>query len=589
MCGIVGYIGTRESYRVLLPALKKLEYRGYDSAGIATVAQGKLYLRKKTGTIEENDIGFSLPGTTGIGHTRWATHGGVTEANAHPHVSCNHDIAVVHNGTIDNYRELKKDLEAHGHVFRSDTDTEVIVHLIEQEMPGGLESAVLVAASRLRGSFAFLAMHCLFPDMLVAVRNDCPLLVGIGDGECVVASDVQAFDTKTQRVVECLPNKIYVVRRSGVRHRSPSGSLWPYEDDPGMTFDSVRTTSNKEGYNHFMLKEIMEQPSAIRSSINVDPDALKQAAADIQHSHQVVFTASGTSRYAAIVGRFIFSRTMERLGDAIASSEFHYFAGSLRRGTVVVAVSQSGETADVLHGINLAKQHGAYIVAITNNPNSQLGRISDVVVSTACGPEIGVAASKTFTGQLSVFYQLYGAMTGRLTEVQEEIRSAASVVDTVLRDNRDKIMGLAHEIKDSHDFYYLGRGINFAIAGESALKMKEISYVHAEGLSAGELKHGTLSLIDNGVPVCGICPDDFAYGETVLNLQEVKARGGLVIGVSDRYSDVFDRWISLPRLQPIYYPMVCVVPTQLLAYYLAVERNLNPDKPRNLAKSVTVR
>jgi len=568
MCGIIGYTGNTVPVNMLVEKLNLLLYRGYDSCGIAFIDpgthHGAITVTRTVGTPNQLKTEPQQGTQTGIGHTRWATHGAVTRENAHPHISCLGDIAVVHNGTIDNYQEIQEKLKREGHQIRSETDTELIAHLLENN---SLEEVTAIV----KGTYALLVLRA-GSDSIQAVRKDCPLVITCTETGVYIASDENALPEGGRYIPE--DNKILEISPD---FKAPSGNQ-----------RAPARRAEKGEYEHFMLKEIMEQPKTLMESVYLDMGVVERAARDILHSHQVVFTASGTSRYAAIIGRFIFSHTMERLGDAIAASEFHYFAPTLRRGTVVVAVSQSGETADVIHGLKTAKEKGAYIIAITNNPNSQLGRIADITIAMKCGPEIGVAASKTFTSQLAVFYLLHGAMIGKIQETQIEIERAATAITEVLQENKKRIIDLARLIRNQHDFYYLGRGINFAVAGESALKMKEVSYIHAEGLAAGELKHGTLALVGEGIPVCGICPNDYAYQETILNLQEVKARKGMVIGISDKRNPVFDHYIKIPSVPDLYYPLVCIVPTQLLAYRVAVERGLNPDFPRNLAKSVTV-
>lgn len=569
MCGIVGYVGTGQAAPVIVDTLRKLEYRGYDSVGIATTLgkpQNKIVYSKRVGTMGNGDGFALLEGCVGVGHTRWATHGGATITNAHPHFDCKEQIAVVHNGTIDNYRELKTQLESEGHVFRSETDTEVIPHLLEN-------MSLADVCKLLEGTFALVVMRSGERHLDIVCR-DCPLIVAkVADG-FVIASDENAVSSRD----------VYIV---------PDGEIMSINLDTKLSFthkDKLIVSVDKGNYDHFMLKEIEEQPEMLeRIAEEADMKLIEQASYDISRAHQVVFTASGTSRYAALIGRYMFSRFTDRLGEVVASSEFPYFANTLRRGTVVVAISQSGETADVIFGVRKAKKQGSYVIALTNRPRSLLARLADVVIPTLCGAEIGVAASKSFTGQLATCYLLRGAMSGHMDKVREYLGFISRSIKTVIDDNTTAIQDLAHLVSIRENFYYLGRGINFAVTGEASLKLKEISYIHAEGLAAGELKHGTLALVSDKTPVCGICPNDYTYKETLLNLIEAKARGADIIGISDKRDDVFGWWIPIPEVDELYYPIVCVVPTQMLAYYTAVARGLSPDRPRNLAKSVTVR
>jgi len=590
MCGIVGFVGDRKAAPILLGALERLEYRGYDSAGLATVTNSRLWFKKGAGKLAEVRERYrlnKLPGKAGIGHVRWATHGVVTSVNAHPHLDCNRDVAVVHNVIIENYQELRSRLEPR-HKFISDTDTEVIPHLIEEYMEGGvsLEEAVFQAAKELKGSYAFLAISAVEPQKIVATRKESPLVVGIGERGNFIASDTLSFLGETRQAifiedgetVILTSDKISILDGKGKEiKREPTELDWKWDE------------ASKQGYDFFMLKEILEQPQAIRCALTQDRSLIMETAMDILRARQVVFTACGTSRYAALIGRYVFSKIAGKFSDVVIASEFEYFSDSIDKNTVVIAVSQSGETADVIQGVKRAKEAGATIFSLVNMVGSSLARMSDRIVYLNCGQEIGVAATKSFLNQLAILYLLAFAMVNRLDEGIKKIKAVCPLIEENFHDNGKRLAKLAQKLKSKNDFYYIARGINFAMAGEGALKLKEIAYIHAEGMPAGELKHGTLALIDKGTPVVAICPKDYTFHEVLSNVAETKARGAFVIGISDQLEQSFDEWIKIPSVEEIFYPLVCIVPLQLLAYHFAVARGLDPDKPRNLAKSVTVK
>jgi len=590
MCGIVGYSGKRPAAPALLSALTRLEYRGYDSAGIATVFGGDLHIKKGIGKLEQVEESCSLshlPGTSGIGHVRWATHGGVTTGNAHPHCDCEHYIAVAHNGIIDNYEALKKRLSKN-HTFVSQTDTEVIAHLVEEYLEPGapLEQAVGRAVKDLKGTYAVVVTSPVEPGKLVACRQGSPLVLGIGKGEAYVASDFQAFLDSTREVVfiedgemvVLTHNLFHIYGRDGKRLRRPP-----------VTLDNSLVKAEKEGYDYFMLKEIMEQPSAILATLRQDRQTLQKAAGLISRSRNIVFTACGTSRHAALIGRYLFSRVAHRLSDVIIASEFAYFGDAVDSDTVVIAVSQSGETADVLEGIREAKNRGAKVLSIINTVGSSLARISDRVLYLSCGPEISVAATKSFISELVIFYLLAFAMAGRLEEVTDDLTRLAVEIEENLAANNAVVPEVAAFLNSRDKFYYIARGINYAVAGEAALKLKEVAYVHAESMPAGELKHGTLALIEQGTPVVAIATCDVTREHMLANIAEVKARGAFVIGVSDLPNSLFNAFVEVPQVAEVYYPLVSIIPLQLFAFHSAISRGLDPDRPRNLAKSVTVK
>ena len=590
MCGIIGYCGKKSAAPIVLEALKRLEYRGYDSAGIASLYDGQLLIKKDVGKVDEvnqkHNLG-GLPGNTAIGHTRWATHGGVTQDNAHPHCDCKREVAVVHNGIIENYQPLRCRLERK-YSFVSETDSEVIPHLIREfmEMGSSLEQAIRQTVKELRGSYAILAISASEPQKIVAARKDSPLVVGIGAGENFVASDALSFLEHTNKVIFVEDGEIVSLNNEKVTIHDGEGRQIPKEpQEVNWKWDGA----TKQGYKFFMHKEIMEQPQAMRYALMQDRELIMEMAMDILRTKQVVLTGCGTSRHAALIGRYLFSKVGSKFSDVIMGSEFHHFSDSIHKDTLVIAVSQSGETADILEGVKRAKANGATIFSMVNVVGSSLTRLSDKVVYLNCGPEIGVAATKSFVNELVIFYLLAFAMTNQLRECVRAIKSISSLTKKDLNQNGGRLAELAQELKGKNDFYYIARGINFAIAMEAALKAKEIAYVHAEGMPAGELKHGTLALIEQKTPVIAICPVDYTFEETMSNVAEAKARGAFIIGVSDQHEQSFDEWIEIPTLAEVFYPLVSIVPLQLLAYNLAVAKGLDPDKPRNLAKSVTVK
>jgi len=590
MCGIAGFVGHRQAAGVVLEALRKLEYRGYDSAGLATVAGDSLSVKKDIGKLAEVNEKHSLDqltGETGIGHVRWATHGAVTATNAHPHLDCRQEIAIVHNGIIENYRELASRLNSR-HRLVSETDSEVVAHLIEDYTSNGASfaDAVRLVGKELKGSYAIAAISTKEPGKIVALRKDSPLAVGVGNDGNFIASDALSFVKETDKVIFLEDGDCAVVTGDAVRVMDSDGH--PI-DRPAVKADWQWADATKQGYDHFMLKEILEQPQAMRRAVMQDRTQMMEMALETLRARQVVFTACGTSRYAAVIGRYVFSKVSGKFSDVIMASEFGYFADSIDRNTLVIAVSQSGETADVMDGVKRAKEAGATVFSLVNVVGSSLARASDRVAYLNCGPEIGVAATKTFMAQLAVLYLLAHTMVNRFDDGVNQITSASHLIESNLHHNGKDIARMAGELDAMNDFYYIARGINFAIAGEGALKLKEIAYVHAEGMPAGELKHGTLALIEKGTPVVAICPADYTYDETLSNIAETKARGAMVLGVSDRPDPAFDEWIRIPEVDEILYPLVTIIPLQLFAYHSAISRGLDPDRPRNLAKSVTVK
>jgi len=590
MCGIIGYVGEKPAVEVLKDALTRLEYRGYDSAGIATIAAGSVHLCKDKGKVAdviEKCNTTNLPGHTGIGHVRWATHGGVTRENAHPHCDALSQIAVIHNGIIENYEQLKSHLSKK-YKFQSETDTEVIPHLIREQVDAGaaFEDAFFAAVKQLEGSYAIIAISTLADGKLFAARKDSPMVLGIGKDENFIGSDVLSFLPYTREAVYIEDGECIVITRDSYKiydfdrrekKRAPVTITWELSE------------AGKGNYDHYMIKEIKEQPTVIRQALMQNDRLINRMAIDILRSHQIIFVACGTSRHAALIGRYVFSRIGHTFSDVVMASEFGYFSDSVDKNTLVIAISQSGETADVMDGVRQAKAKGATVYSIINVEGSSLARMSDKALYLSCGPEIGVAATKTFTAQLCVLYLLAYAMDGRLTEGKEKLLEVSALIDEDLQTNMSEIPVIAEKLKDKKDFYYLARGINFAMAVEGALKLKEVCYVHAEGMPAGELKHGTLALIEEGTPVVAICPTDYTYVDTISNISEARVRGATVIGISNANQFLFAEWIKIPEVEMIFYPLVTVIPLQLLAYHSAIVRGFDPDKPRNLAKSVTVK
>jgi len=613
MCGIIGYVGGKAVVPVLVEGLRRLEYRGYDSAGIAVVHDGAVALRRAAGKLSNLERVLAedpLDGEYGIGHTRWATHGRPTEENAHPHRDCTGRIVVIHNGIIENYLELKRELAAEGHRFVTETDTEVVAHLVEREMrDDGLERAVRRALGSLSGLFALVLISADDPHTIVAVRNGPPLVVGLGDGEFFVASDVPAVLAHTRDVVFLDDRELVVVTPDGVR----------FEDDAGRAIDKApqRITwdpvlAEKAGYKHFMLKEIFEQPWAIRETTlgrvseetgRVFLDEVALDAETLRAVDRVVMLACGTSWHAALVGKFLIERFAGLPVEVDYGSEFRYRTPIVGDRTLAVAITQSGETADTLAALREARRRGARTVAVCNVVGSMATRESDGTVYTHAGPEIGVASTKAFTSQLVALDLLaiaLGQARGALTPADARPHLAALaglpiLIEQALRAD-PAIEETAARFYQRSDFLYLGRGINYPIALEGALKLKEISYIHAEGYPAGEMKHGPIALIDERMPVVALAPRDHVVDKMIGNIQEVKARGGTVIAlategdarVAAALDPGRDTIVRVPDADPWLMPVVLTIPLQLLAYHVAVRRGCDVDQPRNLAKSVTV-
>ena len=613
MCGIIGYLGPKEVVPILLDGLRRLEYRGYDSAGVAVVRNGQIERRRSAGKLVNLEQAIDrqpLEGIYGVGHTRWATHGRPTEENAHPHQDCSGKIVVVHNGIIENYLDLKRQLQKLGHAFVTETDSEVIAHLLENESKkDGLEGAARRALLQMRGLFAFVAISTDDPDKIIAVRNGPPIVVGLGDNEFFVASDTPAILSHTRDVVFLGDEEMAVVTRRGVEFTNFAGTpvskatqrvLW----DPIM--------AEKSGYRHFMLKEIFEQPRAAEETLlgrvslesgHVFLEEIAITEEDLRGVTKVVLIACGTSWHAALVGKFLIERFASLPVEVDYGSEYRYRDFIVDEQTLVVIITQSGETADTLAALREARKKGARSLAICNVVGSMATREAEGTIYTHAGPEIGVASTKAFTSQLVALNLLtlfLGQVKGTLADTAARTHIGALLQLPKQLEQALKASGSVEEVAaryaDRSDFLYLGRGINYPIALEGALKLKEISYIHAEGYPAGEMKHGPIALIDSNMPVVSIAPNDHVFEKMLGNIQEVKARGGSVIAITTAGHDTLksilnptqDAIISLPRVPEMLSPIAMVLPLQLLAYHVAVRRGCDVDQPRNLAKSVTV-
>jgi len=617
MCGIIGYLGDKQVVPILIDGLRRLEYRGYDSAGVAVVRNGQIERRRSAGklaNLEESIQTEPLEGIYGIGHTRWATHGRPTEENAHPHQDCSGKIVVVHNGIIENYLDLKRELIRRGHKFVTETDSEVIAHLLEDEMKTQGASARLEAATRrtllqMRGLFAFVAISTDDPNKIVAVRNGPPIVVGLGDNEFFVASDTPALLSHTRDVVFLGDEEMAVITRGGVEFTNFAG-VAVSKATQRVLWDPIM--AEKSGYRHFMLKEIFEQPRAAEDTMlgrlsaetgKVFIDDLAISPEDLRAVNKIVLIACGTSWHAALVGKFLIERLAKIPTEVDYGSEYRYRNFIVDNRTLVVVITQSGETADTLAALREARKRGAHGIAICNVVGSMATREAEGTVYTHAGPEIGVASTKAFTSQL-VALNILALYLAQIHEALPEAAARAEITSLLrlpkLMEQALKASAVMEEVSARYfnrtDFLYLGRGINYPIALEGALKLKEISYIHAEGYPAGEMKHGPIALIDSAMPVVSIAPNDHLFEKMLGNIQEVKARGGSVIAVTTDGHDTLksvldpavDALISLPRVPEMLAPIVMVLPLQLLAYHVAVRRGCDVDQPRNLAKSVTV-
>ncbi len=610
MCGIVAYVGQREARDVIIKGLKRLEYRGYDSAGIALL-NGGLNVYKKKGKVSEleNHLkGENVSSHIGIGHTRWATHGEPNDINAHPHYSASGKLAIIHNGIIENYTSLRKELINKGHRFTSETDTEVFIHFIEDikdEEECSLEEAVRLALTKVVGAYAIVLMSVDEPDLLVAARKGSPLVIGVGKGEFFLASDATPIVEYTNEVVYLNDQEVAVIKGNKLTVKNTANlPLTPYIQKVDMELEAIE----KGGFDHFMLKEIFEQPKSISDCMRGRLDSrsgrlvlggIREYVNTLVNAERIIIVACGTSWHAGLVAEYFFEELCRIPVEVEYASEFRYRNPVIREGDVVIAISQSGETADTLAAIELAKSKGAIIFGVCNVVGSSIPRATHAGAYTHAGPEIGVASTKAFTAQLTVLNmialivaQKKGTISeGKLQELLVEMENIPAKVEEALKLN-DQIEEIASTFKDARNFIYLGRGYNFPVALEGALKLKEISYIHAEGYPAAEMKHGPIALIDEEMPVVFIATHDSSYEKIVSNIQEVKARKGRVISVvtaGDKLIPGMSEFvIEVPAVHEALMPMVSVIPLQLLSYHIAVMRGCNVDQPRNLAKSVTV-
>jgi len=584
MCSIIGYRGKNSAAPILVNGLQRMEYRGYDSVGIATKSKNQILLRKGVGKVVEVNNAIQLdklPGNIGIGHTRWATHGKVTEQNAHPHSSNSGKIAIVHNGIIENFEELKSNLQKKGFDFHSETDTEVIANLIQLNFDEAkdVKQAIIKTVAQLKGHYSYVV---IFEDgSIVGARFHEPLIIGVGKDSYYLSSDVLGFIEKTDDAIYLDNEDFVILNDAGIHIFGFDGSSVKYQ----ITKVSKEFADVYKGdYAHFTLKEISEQPESISKSGS--DDEIEQFVHSIRQAKNLYITGSGTSYNAAEIAKYLMSKFAKIKINTVIASELPFSPDDIERDSTLIAISQSGESADVLEAVKIAKESNASILSVVNHLNSSLSQESSLVMGLNCGPEIGVAATKSFTSQLAILYKITDKLcNGCINPDWEKISSTVSQILS----NNSKIKEISKDLKDVTDIYVLGRGIHLPIAREAALKLKELSYIHAEGIPGGELKHGPLALMDSNVFVIIINPNDSTYNDTMNSANQIKARGAKIIGISDKESDVYDYWIEIPPIDEPLYPIIEIIPIQLLAYYSALEKKTNPDYPRNLAKSVTVK
>ena len=607
MCGIVGFIGDRKAAPILFEGLERLEYRGYDSAGIAALDQGAITTSKTTGRIkmlrEKTENGAAIPGTLGIGHTRWATHGAPSERNAHPHVSNDKKFAVVHNGIIENYISLKEELIKNGYVFESETDTEVVVHLLSYYYKGDLLDAIVKATKRLEGSYALGIICSNEPDVMFAVKRSSPLILGVGNGENFIASDVTALISHTKTVMYLEDGEIAEIKKSGIKVFDKSGS--PVQKSTTQITWNI-DAAEKSGYDHFMMKEIMEQPRAVRATLEprikngkIKLDDISITADDIRSINRIIITACGSASYAGMVGRYVIEELLRIPVEVDLASELRYRNPIINEHTLIIVISQSGETADTIAALKEAKSRGARVLSIVNVVGSTIAKMSDDVLYTWAGPEIAVATTKGYSTQLALLY-LFGVYAAELigniskeqyTDMIAELQNLPEQIEKALVFN-DNIKTLAQRYHKNQSVFFIGRNIDYAVSMEGSLKLKEISYIHSESYPAGELKHGTISLIDNDRLVIALACYERLFDKMMSNIKEVKARGAKVLATAIEGNTTIlteaDDVIYIPRTNPLFLASVEVIPLQLFAYYVARDNGCDIDKPRNLAKSVTV-
>jgi glucosamine--fructose-6-phosphate aminotransferase (isomerizing) len=610
MCGIVGYTGPREAYPIVITGLKRLEYRGYDSTGVALLNGGlKVYKKKgRVADLEENNIGKDLHSNIGIGHTRWATHGEPSDRNAHPHQSAGGKLAMIHNGIIENYAQIKKELLNKGYTFNSDTDTEVLLNFIEDIKKNNecdLEEATRIALKRITGAYCILLIDEDDPETIIAARKGSPLVIGVGKGEHFLGSDATPMLEYTKEVVYVNDYELAIVRPDELILKNLGNEkITPFVTKLDMELAAIE----KGGYDHFMIKEIFEQPSTIQDCLRGRLDAaagtitmagIQNHIEQLKNANRILILACGTSWHAGLVAEYVIEELCRIPVEVEYASEFRYRNPIVNKGDVIIAISQSGETADTLVALERAKEQGAFIFGVVNVVGSSIARISHAGAYTHAGPEIGVASTKAFTGQLAVLMMMalkIGIEKGSITkeryqELLNELDAVPEKVDAILK-NAEELKVIANKYKDAGDFLFLGRGYNFPIALEGALKLKEISYIHAEGYPAAEMKHGPIALVDETLPVLFVATKDSYHEKIVSNMQEIKARKGKVISIiteGDTISPTLsDDTFTIPPANELVAPLLSVVPLQLLSYYVGVAKGLDVDKPRNLAKSVTV-
>ena len=589
MCGIVGCVLDKKAAPIIIDSIKKLEYRGYDSVGIATVTDS-INVKKGSGKIKEVDDEIKLKdidGNIGIAHVRWATHGNPTKENAHPHCDCKNKISIVHNGIIENYKELRQELLNEGHVFKSETDTEVIPHLIEKYMDEGLDllKSVQKTVKRLIGSYALAVLSSDEPDRIIGARNESPLIVGVSDHGNYFASDVPAILNETKKVIYLEDKEIIVLKKDDVTimdldlnvlEKKITTITW----DPEM--------AEKGGYEHFMIKEIYEEPQVIKDTLS-EAEKIKEIVSKFKNFNRICFVACGTSYHASLIGEYLIESQIGIPTEVILASEFEYFQKTLDKHTLVIFITQSGETADTIKALKIAKKKSETL-AIVNVVGSSITREADHVIYTRAGPEISVAATKTYISQLICIYLLV-AYLGENEKLLDNLYKISRLSEKILS-REEQIREIAKKYKFARDFFYIGRGFNYPTALEGALKLKEITYIHGEGYPAGELKHGPLALIEDNIPVVGILPPGPSYRKTYNNLQEIKARGAdmIILGANNdtHLDDIEDKLLFDPEIDEVLSPLLYIIDLQLLAYYISIEKGIDPDKPKNLAKSVTV-
>ncbi|MFD1673105.1 glutamine--fructose-6-phosphate transaminase (isomerizing) [Alicyclobacillus fodiniaquatilis] len=608
MCGIVGYIGARNVKDVVVGGLAKLEYRGYDSAGIAAIDGGNIKVVKSVGRLANLETKLEtteLGGEAAIGHTRWATHGKPSDENAHPHQDCSGRFAIVHNGIVENYLSLREELMAAGHQFRSETDTEVVAHLIEELYNGDLFQTMIAVGKRIRGAYALVVLAKDHPEQIVAMRKSSPMIIGLGENENFVASDIPAILEYTRDIYIMEDGEMAVLTNSGVECFTFDGEPI-HKEVYKVTWDAV--SAERGGYPHFMLKEIHEQPKAVRDTLRgrvaddlsrVTLDDIHMDEAYTKKVDRIHIVACGTSWHAGLVGKAVIEQYARIPVDVEIASEYRYRSPIFSENTLVIVISQSGETADTLAALREVKQQGLRVLAITNVVGSSAAREADDVIVTWAGPEIAVASTKAYTTQLAALYLLaihFAHVRGHLADAEvreliEALDGLPAIAEQVL-DTAPQLENFAARYVEATDAFFIGRGLDYSLSLEGALKLKEISYIHAEAYAAGELKHGTLALITEGVPVIALATQPQLYEKTVSNIVEVKARGAFVLGMTwvgnEDLEKSVDEVIYLPKTLPALAPLVAVIPMQLLSYYAAVARGNDVDKPRNLAKSVTV-